>query len=632
MVVVKAKIGKVMIKIDSIMKKNYVLIFAAGLVLLATACNKNEVDGQSATQEKEAVVTYIKATAKEDDTKASIDNSTGDFTWNTGDQIAVWADGYKISEGLADAYDGTNAATFSFKGLDESKRANFAIYPADFANSTYYTDTDLRVILPSSYTLAQVRDNVSPLPMIATNVEDGNLSFKQLCALLRVTVNNIPPSAKRLELNFHDNKVHGSFTVTLDEGIVKPAISTIATEGSSANDIITITKDGTDVTLNNNAWLDNLVLNIPIPVGTYTKVTVTAYDALTSGNAILTMTRPIKVSANWTATRANARKCTASLPAFSVSDSKRVHIAKSNLQLTRPSLEKSWEASWAAGDCEWSFLPESWSLQTGTIIDGKRYISYDHEFETQITLFAWGCSGYYDAEKTNTYFEPWRTVYKTDEIERAGKEFGTSTAINLTADSGYALGDWGVKACEGGALDDGYGEFTTWRVPTADEFMYLLGHTANDSSPSERNDDESNVKRYHKWGKGLINTGTESVGGFIIVPDYFVDPTGLFIEGYFSNFQGGKNTFTAVQWEMMVEAGAAFLPSTGELHNLHTHKDTKMIDISGQISYWSSTSYSANTHAKAFRIASIPETSTIEPASNLSRRNGSGIRLVRDLN
>lgn len=587
------------------MKKNYVLIFAAGLVLLATACNKNEVDGQSATQEKDAVVTYIKATAKEDDTKASIDNSTGDFTWNTGDKIAVWADGYVVSDPLESTYDGTNAATFSFSGLDESKRANFAIYPADFANSTYYTDTDLQVNLPSSYTLAQVRDNVSPLPMIATNVEDGNLSFKQLCALLRVTVNNIPPSAKRLELNFHDNKVHGSFTATLEGGIVKPAISTIATEGSSANDIITITKDGTDVTLNSGAWLDNLVLNIPIPVGTYTKVTVTAYDALTSGNAILTMTRPIKVSANWTATRANARKCTASLPAFSVDASHRVAFAPGNLY---------WDGS------AWQFHSEQYGTTFGAYTNPLQPTGGDNTAARRTAFLA----------THNRDLFQWTEM--TGGVSGQSINFGTINGYNdwkVGDDYSYVIGS-------GLASRSGY-RFVKMVLPFSKGFPDHTKTFASGETPAVM------------WG------GTP---GVFIFPDYWDgDLLTSFMKQKFSNttpaqyrynnisahFESNASTETALDNDMTMEkyqqlimAGAIFLPASGRVNAScnfvlgSSSTNTSKIFCDGGM--WTCTAGTSSAITSNGAYIAFFHNDGFSMNAVLSQSQYHPVRLVRDLN
>ena len=94
-----------------------------------------------------------------------------------------------------------------------------------------------------------------------------------------------------------DPKGDGSSTIALDD----------ASGSNSA--VITITKDGTDVALG----VTSLAANIPLPVGTYSNFTVTAYDALTDGNAILVLTRPFV----YTASNNKAVKRTTTFPSSS---------------------------------------------------------------------------------------------------------------------------------------------------------------------------------------------------------------------------------------------------------------------------------------------------------------------------
>ena len=607
------------------MKKTYLLLIAAGLMSLA-ACNKSI---EETVVEDDTVVsyTYIGATAKEDGTKGSIDGSTGDFTWNTGDQIAVWAGGYCVSEALGSQYNGLTDATFAFTGLTEADRANFAIYPASFANSTNYTNNNLVVDLPGSYTLSQLQGEVTPIPMIAVNVPNENLEFKQLCALLRLKVNSIPPSAKRLELDFAGNKVHGSFAVSLSSGAVTPGTSVIETAGSSADDIITITPDGD--TFNNGAWLDGLVLNIPIPLGPYTTVKVSAFDALSGGNEILTMTRPIKVGANWEPARRGARKVTASLPAFSVSDNVRVHIAKSNLQLTRPDTEKTWEEYQALGQLTWSFLPEAWSM-----VFKSGEVSVEYVDETVITHFGWGATGHNfnagiadpDDYIYGQFYQPWNTSFV------AHTTYGPKGAVSLTGD--FALGDWGVKACteDNQALDDGFGAFTTWRIPTSAEYLFMFGMTANQTDATAESDTRF-TKRLHKWGTGKINTGSETISGMFVLPDNYVDITGSFIEGN-RNINNDRNLFTAEQWSLMEAAGVVFYPSAGIRSGYKAGVREYQTQFVAAFNYHSSAAPTPSSSAnKAFSIGGGWDNSEVNPGgSSTSRTVGCTVRLIRVLN
>ena len=310
------------------MKKNYILSAIALCACLLSACNK-EMDtpqGEASEENKEGVITYIRATGNENASKGSIDGESGSFSWNVGDQIAVWntvgeSAGYNVSAALtSEDFSGDNA-TFSFTDLGE--RSNYAVSPAWIRVAGNPTS----VTLPGTYTLAQVASEKSPVPMIAVNSNEGTLHFKQLGALLRITLNNLPPSTRSVTIDFNGKKVQGTFAVS-NPGTATPSIATEA--ASDGNDVITIN------TGDLGGWTDGQDVNIPVPTGTYTTITVKSWDTANGGgNCTLQMTRWIKVisgvSSNWNPIRTSARKVIASLPAFSVSASKRVAIAPANL-------------------------------------------------------------------------------------------------------------------------------------------------------------------------------------------------------------------------------------------------------------------------------------------------------------
>ena len=177
--------------------------------------------------------------------------------------------------------------------------------------------------------------------MIATNSPGAGLVFYQLCGLLRLTVNSIPPSTKRLEIDFNGKKVCGNFSIASP---VTPVTSVIETEADTDHDVIKIFKEGPteDVTLNDNKWLDDLVLNIPLPTGGYTSITVTAFNALSGGDAVLTMTRLF----GYTASNVYGTKQTFSFPVISISSSTRVLFSPGNLVKTNTETVASGNASY----------------------------------------------------------------------------------------------------------------------------------------------------------------------------------------------------------------------------------------------------------------------------------------------
>ena len=288
------------------MKKN--IIYWAALAVIAAACSNEEslvtVPANNGTDEVKMITETVSATNGDEATRADVD-ADAKFTWSTGDQIAVHVSDGKYYTTAALAAGGSKSAEFTVTYPDGQARDAFAVYPASIvsASAANYGQSGkaLDVTLPSSYTLAEVSGTTTPCPMIATNTPGSGWTFKQLCGLVRLTASDIPSTAKRLEIDFDGKKVCGDFSIASD---VSPGTSVISTTTDWSNDIITITKDGTNTTLG----ATSLVLNIPLPVGAYSNITVVAYDALSGGS-------PLKmgnVTFSYTATKAKgARKAVA---------------------------------------------------------------------------------------------------------------------------------------------------------------------------------------------------------------------------------------------------------------------------------------------------------------------------------
>ena len=225
-------------------------------------------------------------------TKATIADDDASFKWSVGDNLAIHVSNgdshkYVFTSGTGGASVAEAEASFSVTYESGYSRDAFAVFPSSIvsATATNYgqSGSPLDVTLPASYTLSQVQGEVSPCPMIATNTAGDGWTFYQLCSLLRITVDNIPATAKRLEISFDGKNVAGNFAISDPKGDGSSTIALADASGSNSA-VITITKDGTDVALG----VTSLVANIPLPVGTYSnsKITVNAYDAISGGNVV----------------------------------------------------------------------------------------------------------------------------------------------------------------------------------------------------------------------------------------------------------------------------------------------------------------------------------------------------------
>lgn len=393
------------------------LIFCIStLALLAIACQKLENNIPLNGDEMAPAVKMITETISGShgvETKATIADVDASFKWSIDDNVAVHVSKDKTHKYVttskgADAADAS--AKFEVTYEDGYSRDAFAIYPSTIVNpnaARYGQENEqLDVTLPGSYTLAQVQGEGSPCPMISYNVAGGNWDFYQLCGLLRLSVNDIPPTAKRLDINLgSDSKICGAFVIDNLVNPITPGTSTIkrGTHPDDGENIISITKNGTDVVLGE----PNLVVNIPLPTGVYNSLTVTAYDAITEGSVISTMTMPF---------------------AYTASNKKAV---KRTIYFASSTAFRGYEVSAGILKKDSSTDPATYSLTAGAMVkNGSTYSLPDgcNPFEPAI---------YYNNSSPGVYFHTWNDA--TGATLPEGWRLPSGNANNTDSDWGKIL-------------------------------------------------------------------------------------------------------------------------------------------------------------------------------------------------
>ena len=537
--------------------KQMTWIITTLLVGILAGCNTEEpfMDELVTTSH----IVTITAGSEDNATKAAISDALA-FTWTTGDQIAVHTtDGYKTSSALTSG--DSPSATFTVD-LGEGTRQNYAVYPASAALASYATAENLRVHYADTYSYNSNAD-FSPMVMIAKgNAPGTNLSFKHVGALVRMTVNNIPPEATKLTFTFQ-YKVTGDFPVSNPD--------------TDAPDVTTTTSESDNVVTfhlpdHAGTWWDGKVFNIPVPcqvMGTVVCAAFKGSDKLLEG----TCTIP-------NMTRAKGTKKTIYLPVFSVSDTKKVTIAKSNLQATT---SNNWSTY------SFSFMEYPWSIVETT------NVSADYSGSTAVGLFGWATSGYNSKNPNMT--------------STTDSEYGPNISSGeWTVDSNDW--DWGYHNSIGGYSNH------IWRVLTSSEWLYLFGMTANNT------DNGTITSRYLKYGRATV----AGVEGIVIVPDDFIDPrtnggSGSFTGGTGSAFT--SNIYTSgTDWNAMAAAGAVFLP-------IANVRNGTILEIIPAGLYWSSTAMMGNNanHLVFSSSGIFPNMTT----NRNKRYYGKSVRLVRDL-
>lgn len=470
-------------------------IYLAALAMIATACSKEDkVIPAENTDNTKMITETVKAIDGDcSSTRAAI-ASDATFSWTAGDQVAVHVSDGKYYTSDALALGGSNKAEFSVTYPDGQSRDAFAVFPSSIVESdaTNYGQSgkSLDITLPGSYTLDQVKDTTAQCPMIATNTAGDSWAFKQLCGLLRLTVNNVPTTASYLKIDFNGKKVMGTFSISSP---VTPGTSTISTSDTDGiDDVITVNGlDGSATAFD---------INLPLPTGDYTNVTVTAYNS--SDKELISIMFPMKANDNYTAARAKGHKVSTILPGlFTINaDGKKIAFAPGNLQYNS-----------SAETYKWRFAEHQYDYV------GK------WDTSTWVDLFGWGT--WTGDAKNPTYTYAYYTDYTWDEAD--------FTKESLLVDECQRSYDW--RTLTGGS--DG-------------EWKYLLY-----TRPASTVDGNANAR--------FVKISFNGNMGIILFPDRYTHPDGV-TELLGINLTNGRvNTINASDYAKMEAAGCVLLPAAG---------------------------------------------------------------------
>ncbi|MBR5180583.1 MAG: hypothetical protein IKW90_17545 [Lachnospiraceae bacterium] len=560
------------------MKK--IFIYTAILATIATACSKieNETIQKGENPDSDVVMITEKVSANVNpSSKADID-ADAKFTWSTGDQLAVHVSDGKYYTTTALVSGGSNTAEFSVTYPDGKSRDAFAIYPASIvaesAANYGQSGTSLDVTLPSSYTLAQVSGTTTPCPMIATNTPGSGWTFKQLCGLLRLTINGIPADATGMVIQFPGKKVNGAFSISAP---VTTGTSTIATAAPA---------DGEDkITVSFDAGLTSATVNLPLPTGDYEDVFITPVGSATKVAAV----RHIKAG-GYTAVKAHAKKLTTTMVSFSVSASKKVVFAPGNLWAIYKKSSNSWT---------WSFAPRQSDIigygPGNTLVNGDFKLSGDGT----VDLFSFSTSTSY-----------WG-------IRNTGSDGDYS---------GNVLRDWGSNVISGYSAN-------TWFTLSKDEWKFVTGRdTYRNTGGTVAGVNNALCTRAVVNGvKGFIifpdhySGLTPSGVNWVLIQDgHYSNPDAN--EGWTSDKVSTVTTLEA--WEALENEGCVFLPVAGmRLQYVLLYIEGGYGGYTEPHGMYASSTYKndATTYCMRFNYDGY------DPENYANRRYGLSVRLVHEL-
>ena len=520
------------------MKKINILLFAVSLAFLAVSCAKeaqeNGTEGKNLVTLRAAVESRTAPASK-----VSIESETGKFFWSTGDRIAVnTSEGYITSEAL-EAGGESAAYKVDLKG---AVRQNFAVYPVGAAVAGHETAADLQVTLPAEYELENLKSEVSPVVMIAKgNTADAELlTFRHVGGLFRLAVKDVPKGVNKLTVTF-DRDVTGTFTVK-DADTDTPTI-----EAPEATDKNTVT-----FLFPALSAMQDVTLNIPVPVGTFGLITVKSW--------VDNVEFPCRITVGKASGLAVARKAAFGkdvyMPVFSVSATRKVVFSPGNLEAYTTNSGANWT---------WRFAEEQYSLlSSNATVDGKMHITTE--------------SG------ARMYFR-WSTTKAAD----YGINAEATGASYLEYVNGTFL-DWGTNAIEWGGYT--YPE-NTWRTLGNEKCYYFSRTYAGIDKTLDGTRGEWGYlfeERPASTVHGLkTHTGTEeedmentrfmkvridskdAIRGVVLFPDHFEMPEGLeflysdttlpHLPAYLNRTDAWYRTeLSMADWKKLEAAGCVYIP------------------------------------------------------------------------
>ncbi len=189
------------------------------------------------------------------------------MTWAAGDAIGVWtSDGKFTRFNIKAGEEGKSTANFSATLPAGVSVAGPAVFPYRTGHSYDPATNQLTYNQPVADDWAA---DVAKCHMAARFDGTGNLYFKHLDGILRISVYNIPASATRLRITASDHAINGIFIVDMNADT--PQISAPSGSGSGFN-----------MKLNDNNTGEvgkGFVVNYPLPAGTYNNLTLSLLDS-----------------------------------------------------------------------------------------------------------------------------------------------------------------------------------------------------------------------------------------------------------------------------------------------------------------------------------------------------------------
>jgi hypothetical protein len=379
-------------------------------ILAMSACSSQDFDDLFSNS---ADMATIKAVISDSDASRTYVDESGKITWAKGDKFYSLSTKFVYTNDEAD-----NVATATFtSSSSEKETGTYAVYPY-FDNNTApsLSGSELTVNLPESYEYT-VTDNSFTAnlnePMLGT-FSDNTCSFKHLAGVLRLQFSYLPKGTKSVK--FEANvRITGQYTTSL-EGTPELKQDDQTTGNAVTVNLSTATTED----------IENALINIPLPTGSYAGFTVSALDA--SDNVLFAIT----TSKTYTLARTN-------VATYKIKTSSGKTVTYSSV--FPADFSKGLQKGWAA-------VSNSANAQVQTVDNGLQ-ITCNQTAAKYRTDLKYNMFGDYNANK-NIWINFDASKYKVFAIKFIGKR-PTSGVLKLSNIS--VAGTW-IKNTDGYSLSE----------------------------------------------------------------------------------------------------------------------------------------------------------------------------------
>ena len=512
------------------MRTNTFIKALAFAMLLATACNKNEIANDENTEKKGfALPVTVNVTREGDDaTKATYDGSTGKLSFSAGDKLLVRGNdnsdgGAGMFAGLLEydsekgKFSGTIYTQNSYSGTaDElftaanSNWVGAALFPNGYETYAFLSisGSGYGTSYSMSYNKAIAATKVAAVEQFSlesAKTYSSGFALSPENAILNFTITGLTDGEKAVTLK--------DGTRTMFSGSVTPS------SGTAAFALGAMIKDYND-------WPVNLK-NVTLTIGG-TDIDITSTSKTLEAGKIYNINR----------------SASAPLPAvFTVDAGKTVKFSKGNLQATYNG--SSW--IWGFAEHQWDYIGNA---AGNTSINGNGTVSANGT----VDLFGW-----VGASSTWT----------------GAAQYGISNSTATNNVDGY-----GNVAGEAQKVGWGATVGTGWRTLTRLEWLHLLNERETGVTVNSTN--------HARYTLAIINTDGTAVKGLIIFPDSYAggSPAGVTwgTINAKSTFETTCTTCTSAGWTALETAGCVFLPAAGY------REASNVTDAGIGAGYWSSSS------------------------------------------